>query len=174
MPNEVDGKLFTSNPEVKPIQWINDIEFTQPVKRNMDIEFNNKVINSKVTLAERNSELGNVRDIKLSLNDFQLKTYAMAKLAKFLRQYRYQAKAEAKNGKVKIAVNFENNPMDYTFEYEETDGNIVNKPLFKTCIADMVNEYPFSIAGVQDSIEDVKNIDLKKFDKKILRVDIQN
>jgi hypothetical protein len=165
MPNEVDGKLFTSNPEVKPIQWINDIEFTQPVKRNMDIEFNNKVINSKVTLAERNSELGNVRDIKLSLNDFQLKTYAMAKLAKFLRQYRYQAKAEAKNGKVKIAVNFENNPMDYTFEYEETDGNIVNKPLFKTCIADMVNEYPFSIAGVQDSIEDVKNIDLKKSTK---------
>ena len=158
--NEVDGKLLT-NPKVDVPQWINDIQFNTPVERKMDIQFDKNVINRKHVIAERNEGMANVRELKYSFNDKQLQVFAMNELAKFLKDYRYTAEAEVSNNKAKIVANLVNNPLQYTFNYESVDGKIIPNKVFTTKVADIVNEYPYSKAGLEDSIEDSTTIDLK-------------
>lgn len=164
MLNEVNGKLLT-NPKVEVPQWISDIKFNKPVARKMDIEFDANTINRKHVIAERDTDLGNVRDLKLSFNDKQLEVFAMNEIAKMLRKYRYNATAKANDGKVSINVMFENNPLEYTFGYTEQDGKLVADKMFVTKVANIVNEYPFSVAGVEDSIEDSKHLELTESTK---------
>lgn len=164
MLNEVNGKLLT-NPQVEVPQWIDCIKFKKPVERQMNIEFDADTINRKHVIAERDTDLGNVRDLKLSFNDKQLQVFAMNDMAKFLRKYRYDATASVNNGEVNITVMFENNPLEYNFKYVENNGKVVANKIFQTKIANIVNEYPFSLAGIEDSFEDSKNIDLKESTK---------
>jgi len=161
MLNEVNGKLLT-NPKVEVPEWINNIEFKNPVERRMNITFDNDVINRKHVIAERNNNLGNVRDMKFSFNDKQLQVFAMNELAKFLKKQRYTAKPTVANNQVIIKANLENNPLEYTFKYMDNNGKIVADKMFTTKIANMVNEYPYSEAGLEDSIEDSQTVDLKK------------
>ena len=153
MLNKVDGSLFTNNPQVDIPDWINGVEFKQSVQRTVDVPFDKNIINQKHVMAERYKNVGVSRDLSVSLNDNQFKIYAMAKLAKLLNKYRYKAVANVKNGHAIISVNFENNPMDYTFEYNENNGDIVGKRVFIARLADVSNEYPFSVAGIEDSFQ---------------------
>ena len=161
MLNEVDGKLLT-NPKVNVPDWIDNIKFNNPVERKMNIEFDNYTINRKHIIAERNNDLGNVREMKFSFNEKQLQVFAMNELSKFLKKYRYTANASVDNDKVVIKATLLNNPLEYTFTYNDDNGKIVANKIFTTKIASIVNEYPYSEAGLEDSIEDSQTVDLNK------------
>lgn len=161
MLNEVDGKLLT-NPKVNVPDWIDNIKFNNPVERKMNIEFDNHTINRKHIIAERNNDLGNVREMKFSFNEKQLQVFAMNELSKFLKKYRYTANASVDNDKVVIKATLLNNPLEYTFTYNDDNGKIVANKIFTTKIASIVNEYPYSEAGLEDSIEDSQTVDLNK------------
>mgnify|MGYP000907909125 CR=1 FL=1 len=155
------GKQIADNIVETP-QWIDDIKFSKPVAPKLDIDFDANIINQKHILANsRIVDTGNIRELKLTFNDKQLQVFAMNELAKFLRNYRYSAKAEVNNGVAKIAVSFSKNPLEYTFVYRDVNGKLNHDKVFTTKIAEIENEYPFSIAGIEDSFEDSKTIDLK-------------
>lgn len=158
----VDGKLLT-NTEVQIPDWIKETKFKKPVKAKLDVSFNTNIINRTHAVAERSfDDLANVRELKYTLSAKQLQVFAMNDLAKFLRQYRYEATASSKENAVDINVMFVNNPFEYTFTYSDVNGKVVANKTFKTKFDGQVNEYPYSYAGIEDSIEDSKNIDRKK------------
>lgn len=157
--NEVDGKLFTNNPTTTIPNWIDNAGLKPTVKRKMDINFDNNIINRKHVIAERDNNLANVREIKLTFNNKQLKTYAIAQLTKLLRKYRYSIKtAKVENGKVNINVNFDKNPCEYFFTYKENNGKIINEPFFKTICAEQEESYSFNEAGLKDSFAEKHDV----------------
>lgn len=159
--NIVDGKLFNNNTKSLTPEWINDIKFTKPIKHSLTLDSNSDIINSKHVLAQRDNSTAHVRDMKMSFNDKTLQQYSLSKLSSFLRHQRYEANASVDNNVITIDVNFCNNPFQYTFKYIEKDGKVDNEKTFSTKIGSLVQQYPFSIAGLEDSFNDIKNIDSK-------------
>ena len=148
--------------EVETPKWIDDIQFRKVVTPKLDVEFDDNVIRQKNVTANRIENIGNVRELKFTLTDKQLKVFAINELAKFLRGRHYKVTANVQNGIAVCDVNFENNPFEYQFVYNDIDGVITPQKTFVAKIGDEVCEYPFSNAGVEDSFEDSKNIDSKK------------
>ena len=158
--NVLVGKQIT-DPFVETPKWIDEIKFSKPVTPNLNIEFDANIINQKHILANnRIVDTGNIRDLKFTFNDKQMQVFAMTALANFLRGYRYKASADVANGVAKITAKFSDNPLEYTFIYRDNDGELKHDDFFQTKIAEMENEYPFNLAGIEDSFEDSKTIDI--------------
>lgn len=149
----VDGKLLTNNESTTP-EWLNSIDFKEAIRPTMDIDFDQATINSRTTAARRDGMYAGTREVVATFNDKTLQSSAMAKLAKFVAGRRYVV-ADVRHAEagVELDVNFEQNPLLYTFNFTEEDGHVVAGRFFKASNGELEDEFPFNSAGFEDSLE---------------------
>ena len=156
------GDMLERQANVETPKWIDDIQFSKVVTPKLNIEFDTNTILQKNVTANRIENIGNIRELKVTLTDKQLQVFAINELAKTLRGRHYKVTANVKDGVAVCSVNFENNPYEYEFIYNDIDGVITPSKTFTARCGEDVEEYPFNNAGIEDSFEDSKNIDTKK------------
>ena len=155
---QIDNNVLNSSPEVKIPDWINDINFEKPVEKQMNISPDYSVINQRHVIANRNDNVAYTREIKLSFNDEMLCNYAKTKLSLMLKNKKFIIEAQrVNNKKVELDITFEKNPAKYTFYYHDENGKIQPGKTFTASYNNTINEYPFSVAGLEDSFEDIQN-----------------
>lgn len=156
------GDMLERQAKVETPKWIDDIQFRKVVTPKLNVEFDTNTILQKNVTANRIDNIGNIRELKVTLTDKQLQVFAINELAKTLRGRHYKVTANVKDGVAVCNVNFENNPFEYEFVYNDIDGVITPSKTFTARCGEDVEEYPFNNAGIEDSFEDSKNIDTKK------------
>lgn len=156
------GDMLERQAKVETPKWIDDIQFRKVVTPKLNVEFDTNTILQKNVTANRIENVGNIRELKVTLTDKQLQVFAINELAKTLRGRHYKVTANVKDGVAVCNVNFENNPFEYEFVYNDIDGVITPSKTFTARCGEDVEEYPFNNAGIEDSFEDSKNIDTKK------------
>ena len=156
------GDMLERQAKVETPKWIDDIQFRKVVTPKLNVEFDTNTILQKNVTANRIENVGNIRELKVTLTDKQLQVFAINELAKTLRGRHYKVTANVKDGVAVCNVNFENNPFEYEFVYNDIDGVITPSKIFTARCGEDVEEYPFNNAGIEDSFEDSKNIDTKK------------
>ena len=160
----VDGKLLTDVTAEIP-DWISDVDFKQsPRAGTLDVGFDQRTVNARRTAAKRDGMTGHVRSVKRSFNEATLRAAALARLAAFLGGHRFEVTGTTvADGEVTVTAVVDQRPFTYEFTYVDASGHLDTRPSFRTALhqADgevAVRVYPFTTAGLSDSLEDEPDV----------------
>lgn len=161
-----NSKLYNNNNGTNMPDWMKD--FTQNIKekekKNIDLSFETKgsFVAEKMTV-NRPDLNSTPRDIIADLNNEKLEIDAKVKLAKFLMGKYYKTNTRIAGKNIYLDTNIDGLQAGFTFMYKGENGRIIE------CSTFMVNdsEYPFSKAGFDECLMDLKNGTLKQSNTKI-------
>jgi hypothetical protein len=157
--NTTNSNLFNNkNKEFVPdwMEKIADIEIKE--KNSLDIDFEKRGSFADQTQVYR-TELNAEPRYLDKYNQNKIMVDAKVSLAKFLTGKKYKVvNSDVNSNNVSLSVEINNVSANFNFPFE-VEGNKLKK-----CATFYINdsEYPFSSAGLRDSIEDIKNGTLKK------------
>lgn len=151
------SSLFNNNNPEKIPDWmqnLSDVELKK--KENIDLGIEAKGVFAEKTTINRNETIGTPRELEASLSDTRLITDAKINLAKFLTGKYYKVEGKVQNGQVKLSVKINALPADFTFNFTSEAGKITNNNTFMVHANDSYGEYPYSKAGLEECITDIK------------------
>ena len=160
--------LFTNKIEANVPDWMLDLrdnitDYTNG-KQGIDIQFGDKVGSFETQKINKRQDLdATPRDTIASSNDQRLAIKSKMELAKFLNNKYYKTAARIVNNTAYMDTIIDGVQANFVFEYNFEDGRIKQASTF------LVNEceYPFSKAGLDECLTDIKNGTLKKSQSKI-------
>jgi hypothetical protein len=152
------SSLFNNkNPEQVP-DWMQNLsELELKKKENLNLEINAKGAFAEKTTINRDERVGSPRELEASLSDTRLITDAKINLAKFLTGKYYKVEGKVYGNNVKLNVKIDAIPAEFTFDFSAPNGKVANNDTFTIMTNSQLGEYPFSKAGLEECISDIKN-----------------
>ena len=132
--------------------------------KTIDIEFDNNIGAFATNKINQRENLNAIpRDTIAGLNNQKLIIDSKIELAKFLNNKYYKTNVRTAGNTAYMDTTIDGIQANFTFEYNFIDGRIKQASTF------IVNEseYPFSKAGFQECLNDIKEGTLKKSQTKI-------
>lgn len=152
------SSLFNNNNPEKIPEWMQNLSDTELKKKEtIDLGIEAKGVFAEKTTINRDEIIGTPRELEASLSDTRLITDAKINLAKFLTGKYYKVEGEVKNNRVKLSVKMDAVPADFTFNFTSEVGKIVNDDTFSVFTNGEYGEYPYSKAGLDECITDIKS-----------------
>jgi len=151
------SSLFNNKNTEKVPDWmenLSDIELKEKEKLNLDIEA--KGVFAEKTTVNRDEMVGTPRELEAGLSDTRLITDAKIHLAKFLSGKYYKVEGKIQNNQVKLDVKIDAIPAEFTFNFSSEAGKVNNNNTFSVMTNGEFAEYPYSKAGLEECISDIK------------------
>ena len=165
--NTVNSKLFTNNNPSRLPKWMEDFrdnaEDIINNKKSIEIEFDKKGKFQEKTYGERPELDSSLRKIEAGYNENRMIIESKIELAKFLKGKYYKTTTKTAGNKAYLNTTIDGLQANFCFEYEFENGKIKQAQSFTVNDA----EYPFNKAGFEESIQDLKNGELKKSVQKV-------
>ena len=167
------SSLFAKNTQNNIPNWIDDMNITQDNHfsqlDNVSLDFTKLASFMDAPKVSRDGRDYNSRPI---INTFQGNRAVLAaktELARFLTGKHYTCQAyELRNG-VKLEINISNVPATFTFQYNNQAGKLIHASTFTINVVNNDKEgtvsYPFSKAGLNECLDDLKHGRVKTADK---------
>lgn len=159
--------LFTNKIDANVPDWMLDLrdnvtQYTDN-KQNIDIQFDKVGAFETQKINERQNLNATPRDTIASLNNQKLTIESKMELAKFLNNKYYKTAARIVNNTAYLDTTIDGIQANFVFEYNFEDGRVKQASTF------LVNEteYPFSKAGLEECLSDIKNGTLDKCKTKV-------
>lgn len=160
----MDGKFSTTssslfnnqNKEHIPdwMQNLSDVNIKPKESMNLDIK--TKGIFAEKISVNRDESIGTPRELDAALSDTKLITDAKIYLAKFLSGKYYKVQGNIKGNLVKLNVKIDGVPGDFNFDFITESNKIKNNTTFSVINNGDDGEYPFSKAGLEECLADIK------------------
>jgi len=138
------------------LEGISELEL-KPINK-MDLDISPKGIFAEKNTVNRDNSSGELRYIhgtKLSLDRMVIDS--KIQLANFLRGKYYKTEAAANGEEVQLLTKLDGVNGDFIFKFRKSGSKIANNNTFVININDEMVEYPFSKAGLEECIKDIKN-----------------
>lgn len=160
-----DSSLFINNNAEQLPDWIKDIQFDIPEKKSLELEFDNKGAFADSLSVYRDDKDGSSREIAANYTNGKLVTDAKIKLASFLAGKYYKTEVSANSNSVNLNVIIDGVPANFKFIYALNDNKLKNNDVFYVNCSDEDAEYPFSKAGLDECLADIKSNKIKTSQK---------
>ena len=160
-----NSELFTNNNTNQIPDWMqtfaNNIEYKN--KSKLDIQFDKKGSFELATQVTRPETQAVPREMIAGLNNDKITLDSKIELSKFLKGKYYKTEANVQGNEVLLNTKIDGIQAEFTFPYKFIEGKIVKNNTF------LINgsEYPFSEAGFNESLGDLKKGTLKQASTKI-------
>ena len=155
------SSLFNNNnPEQLP-EWMENINYGTKQVEVHDLGIIPKGVFAEKQTVYREEKDGTPRQIEAQFNETKIITDAKIHLAKFLTGKYYKVNSSISNNRVFLAVNIDGIPANFNFTYAVNGGKIEQLATFGILAESEEAEYPFSKAGFDECISDVKSKKIK-------------
>lgn len=149
----IKASLFNKNNQNNIPDWMNDIDIKDVDKKELNIEFDTKKAWAENPIINRDDRDYTSKEVTAKINNNGV-LLAKIELSKFLGNKYYDIKeADIKNNNVLLKTIISNVPGEFTFIYNIDNNHIKQNSIF---YYDTV-EYPFSNAGFEECLTDIKN-----------------
>lgn len=157
--------LFNNNNSTTIPNWMEGLEdnINNKQKQKINLEFEKRGSFADSSSVYRPECLATPRELEQSFNKDKAILDSKIELAKFLKGKYYHANADVINNIVSIATTIDGVQAHFKFNYRIENGKPMQESTF--IINDV--EYPFSTAGFEESLDDLKNGLLKKSTTKV-------
>jgi hypothetical protein len=164
------SSLFTNKNEQHIPNWMDDLSNSIDIKEKQKIDLGISV--PKGVFAEKqtiNRDLidGTPREMQANLSDTRLITDAKINLARFLTGKYYKVEGKVQGDTVKLDVKIDAIPAEFTFGFSAEAGKVSNNDVFSVLSNGEYGEYPFSKAGFEECVNDIKTNRVKMGSKKV-------
>ena len=147
------SSLFNGNNKNKIPDWMQNLNFINKKNKELNIDFDKKGSWAEGNSINRDDRDYSPKEITAKLNDNEI-LMSKIELSKFLSNKYYTIKsAEVNNDNVILKTNISNIPGEFNFIYKIKDNKIKNNVVFTY----NDEEYPFSVAGLEECLSDIKN-----------------
>lgn len=157
--------LFNNNNDSVMPDWMQSLGDNLQYKENkkLVIDFDNKGAFAAGSTVNRPELDATAREVIANLNNDRIELDSKVELAKFLIGKYYKTKVRMDNDIVYMDTTIDGLQANFIFEYNYKNGKVSQANSF------MVNEseYPFSKAGFEESLRDLKTGSLKKSTMKV-------
>lgn len=156
--------LFNNNNKNSIPDWmININENININKKTINLDFEKKGAFASTSNVTRRECIASPRSLELNFNSDKAILDSKVELAKFLRGKYYRVSTEINDNIVSLSTTIDGIQAKFIFKYKIENGKPVQDDTF------LINdrEYPFSTAGFEESLEDLKNGLLEKSSIKI-------
>ena len=157
--------LFNNNNSTNIPDWMQSLgnNVNNKKQKNINLEFEKRGSFADTTSVFRTECTATPRGLDSDFNSEKAILDSKVELAKFLKGRYYKANARVVNDSVLIDTTIDGLQANFTFNYDFKNGKMVQASTF------LINdtEYPFSYAGFEESIEDLKNGTIKKSRTKV-------
>lgn len=151
------SKLFNTNNKEQLPEWFNDIDVEIKERESYNLEFDKKGSFADKTSVYREELNATPREMVASVNNTKLITDAKIQLAKFLVGKYYKVETRINNNIATLDVRLQNTPAEFKFIFSSSNGKVIANDTFIVTLANEDYEYPFSQAGFDECLEDIKN-----------------
>ncbi len=150
--------LFTNQNKSEVPSWMKNLEdFVQEEKPVQDFGFSDNVAAFQKEKVQRDDRNYNSREMVASYNNDQITVAAKIELAKFLNGKYYTTESKVIGDKVSLKTRITNVAGLFNFPYIKSKGKVKNAQVFTVTTSDEKQaEYPFSKAGLEECISDIK------------------
>ena len=155
------SSLFTKQNKAKIPSWMKDVAWEEKEKEALPIDFDNKGLFAEKTAMNRDVHDGTLREVTANLNTSSLQISAKIELAKFLSGKYYDTTATVDGNKVIFKTAISNVPADFEFVFVNKNGHINKTATFSIDTKSERAEYPFSSAGLDECLNDIKTGSVK-------------
>lgn len=150
------SSLFNTNNSEQLPDWMKDLNIELKEKENINLDIQTKGAFAEKTTINRDEIDGTPRYLEASFNDTKLITDAKIELAKFLTGRYYKVEANANNNVAKLNVKIDGIPAEFTFNFSALNGKLNNDSTFSILSNGESGEYPYSKAGFEECINDIR------------------
>ena len=157
----VNPKLFLNNNDSNIPEWMNDMRENVElyIKDNsLDIEFENRTAFSEGKTLNRDEMIANSRNIQASFNDKKAELDSKIDLSKFLNGKYYKTTTKVACKSITLNTTIDGINAEFDFKYNFNNGKVSKNDVF---IVNNDAEYPFSKAGFDECLADIKKGMLK-------------
>ena len=155
------SSLFTKQNKAKIPAWMKDVEWEENEKEALPIDFDSKGLFAEKTAINRDMHDGTLREVTANLNTSSLQILAKIELAKFLSGKYYNTTASVDGNKVIFKTAISNVPADFEFVFINKNGHLNKTATFSIDTKTERAEYPFSAAGLDECLNDIKTGSVK-------------
>ena len=150
--------LFTNQNKISIPDWMTGLEDIQPEKQEqIRLDFDKLGAFATSKKVSRDNRDYHAREITASYNNNQLILEGKIELSKFLAGRYYNVEAKAANNIVILSAKLTNVPCEFNFTYKNNNGRLSKAQTFNINTGKEIGEYPFSIAGLEECLADIKN-----------------
>lgn len=156
------SSLFNNNNASRLPDWMKDLESVEVKDNgNMDLGIESKGVFAEKQTVYREDKVGTPRYLEASFNETRLITDAKIQLAKFLSGKYYESDPKVVGNNVIVDVRIANIPGSFKFAYKVAAGKLSQDTTFFVTTEEGDAEYPFSKAGFEECVADVKSKKVK-------------
>jgi uncharacterized protein YfcZ (UPF0381/DUF406 family) len=156
-----NSSLFTNqNPEQLP-DWMSNINVEVKKREALDWGVDKRGVFAEKQTVYRDEKIGTPRHLEASFNDTRLITAANIQLAKFLTGKYYKSTPKVAGNAVVFDVKMDSVAGSFKFAFTANAGKVVQDKVFYLISGEGEAEYPFSKAGLEECIADIKSNKVK-------------
>lgn len=164
--NTTGSRLFTNNTDTEIPSWMKAIH--SPVedspKEKLNVKFEKVAAFTDAPKVSRDDRDYNSREIEHSMNDTQFSIAAKIELAKFLGGKHYRITEKTAGNTIEFETKITNVPAVFSFRFFNHKGKAKHANVFSIRLENGTGEYPFSHAGLNECLEDLKRGTVKTAD----------
>lgn len=156
------SSLFNNNNPGQLPDWMKNLDNVEVIKREaMDLGIEAKGVFAEKQTVHRDETVGTPRYLEASFNDNKLINDAKIQLAKFLSGKYYETDPKVAGKTVMMDVRIGSLAGSFKFSYNAESGKLVQAATFDVITDAGVAEYPFSKAGFEECVTDLKTNKVK-------------
>ena len=150
--------LFTNQNKTEIPSWMKNLEdYVQEEKPVQNFGFTDNIAAFQKEKVQRDDRDYNSREMIASYNSDQITIAAKIELAKFLNGKYYTTESKVIGDKVSLKTQITNVAGTFNFPYVKHKGKVSNAQVFTITTEDNKQaEYPFSKAGLEECISDIR------------------